>query len=1184
SFNGFLRNRANNNGSGILNVVVGGTGNQTLALGNINYTGSTTINTGARLTLENTPNFGSHVTNNGTLGLRLGAGTFNLAKIVTGTGAVVRDGGGGTVNITTPVQQSFFSTGNSTITVGTTAGLQVGTQVTGTGIPNGTVITSILNGTQFILSQAPTQNSSFAAGVINLTYRGTKQVTGSLTLNSNTVTVPSTSGLVEGMPVSGPGIPAGSAVRSILSATQFTLSAAATSNQSNQFLVFGHLNNFGGGFSAIDGGTTNLTTPVQIGGSGVFIRGLENLTTLNWNEPVDITAGGITLKGTGDNVINGVALNINSASRFIGPVTVTAADVRLAGPNGGFLPKLASSLNTTTTLNSTLATVSSTAGLVVGMPVAGNPNIPAGATIASIVNGTQITLSVPATAAGVVSSRYLTPQSITIAGHNNTATNITSPGLNLINAITGSVDDPINQNNTDRIVDGTTIHMDGGRLVFSGVGLAGTSSTVFSERLGDLRLAGGSNFVYSTMTNAASGGLGFARLLPRVSGATVTFDTVRDGGPGAGIINSGAVIGFVSAPALDAGGILGGWAVVSTSRNVGTGTQFREFATRTASPVSGLFNIIPLPEGNYQTGVAGSWTSTNNVKLASAQTVTTNTTINSLNIQDTTGRTLNINGGVTLTVNSGGILSSRGNHAIAGAGNLTAGAASGHELIFHLPTNALNITARVTNNGTNAVSVTKAGPNVLTLNPLTTRATNVAVNNPVLTVPGGIADLVVGAPVTGAGIPAGAIITAIDSGANQITISALPTAANTGVNLTYGIANTYTGRTTISEGTLEISREAGLGANPVSFVADHLFLNGGRLRATSTLSFDDSNRGISIGAADGFISVANNRKMTIGVTNSITSTQGRLIFAGDGNNRGVLEIAGNNDFSGGLETSGADATSTTTISGSFTNGSPVIQLPATLTEALIVGAKVTGPNNFGIPAGATIASIDNLAHTVTLSAPVTESGTNIPLTFDGFNVMRLTGDNTIGFVRVLGSTIDLRGNNTFTQDIFVNTGTLRLAGSNTFSGVLTMNAGEVILGSDTALDSTGGYEARVLGGILNLNGFSTTVSRLSGSGTITNDAVAPSTLTVNVLESQTFTGIIRDSFITDGSVSLVKNGPGVLGLTSALTGYSGATVINGGMINATVIDFGGFFSSIGRSSSAPENLVFNQGGLRYNNS
>ena len=109
--------------------------------------------------------------------------------------------------------------------------------------------------------------------------------------------------------------------------------------------------------------------------------------------------------------------------------------------------------------------------------------------------------------------------------------------------------------------------------------------------------------------------------------------------------------------------------------------------------------------------------------------------------------------------------------------------------------------------------------------------------------------------------------------------------ANITTNLTFNVPNLYTGRTVINEGIVQIVRESDLGLNPSSFKADQLTINGGRLRATANLVFNDPNRGITLGTAGGNFAVANNVMLTIAETNPINAV-GKLTFLADANNLG----------------------------------------------------------------------------------------------------------------------------------------------------------------------------------------------------------------------------------------------------------------------------------------------------------
>jgi autotransporter-associated beta strand protein len=275
SFNGFMRNRAGGSGTGTLGLTVGGTGTQILNGANISYNGPTTINSGATLVLENISNnnsntnfngFNSTVANNGTLILRVSGGiAWNYVRDITGTGAVVRDGGAGTLNM----------------------GFQRG-------------------------------NASFST-------------------SSTTVTVSSTSELVQGMRVSGNGIPNGATIQQILSNTTFQLSATPLSNSGTNGNTLGYgFANFNGGFSILEGGTTVFNVATTIG-NGLSIKGTKNATNVTFNAtaPLTVTSGGLTVQGRGASLFGGVLLDINSASSISGPVNIVGGRVRVQG--GGTL-------------------------------------------------------------------------------------------------------------------------------------------------------------------------------------------------------------------------------------------------------------------------------------------------------------------------------------------------------------------------------------------------------------------------------------------------------------------------------------------------------------------------------------------------------------------------------------------------------------------------------------------------------------------------------------------------------------------------------------------------------------------------------------------------------------------------------------------------------------------------------
>ncbi|HVV73135.1 MAG TPA: autotransporter-associated beta strand repeat-containing protein, partial [Verrucomicrobiae bacterium] len=113
-------------------------------------------------------------------------------------------------------------------------------------------------------------------------------------------------------------------------------------------------------------------------------------------------------------------------------------------------------------------------------------------------------------------------------------------------------------------------------------------------------------------------------------------------------------------------------------------------------------------------------------------------------------------------------------------------------------------------------------------------------------------------------------------------------------------------------------------------------------------------------------------------------------------------------------------------------------------------------------------------------------------------------------------------------------GELLLGGSNAFSGTFAIGGSTVVqLGNANALNMTAtGALAFAAGstGTLNLGGFSVTANGLStnsgtvGSPVIQNNAVAPSTLTINDVTNSTYAGAIQDGTAGSGALSIIKTG------------------------------------------------------------
>ena len=132
-------------------------------------------------------------------------------------------------------------------------------------------------------------------------------------------------------------------------------------------------------------------------------------------------------------------------------------------------------------------------------------------------------------------------------------------------------------------------------------------------------------------------------------------------------------------------------------------------------------------------------------------------------------------------------------------------------------------------------------------------------------------------------------------------------------------------------------------------------------------------------------------------------------------------------------------------------------------------------------------------------------------------------------------------------------GTVNLGASNSYSGNTTISAGTLQLGANGAIPGGSGYGNVSLTGTLDMHGYSDMINGLSGAGAVNNTASGTPTLTVGGNDqTSTFSGTITN---TAGTLALTKTGAGTLTL-SGTNGYSGATTVNGGMLQIGVVGVG----------------------------
>jgi len=384
----------------------------------------------------------------------------------------------------------------------------------------------------------------------------------------------------------------------------------------------------------------------------------------------------------------------------------------------------------------------------------------------------------------------------------------------------------------------------------------------------------------------------------------------------------------------------------------------------------------------------------------------------------------------------------------------------------------------------------------------------------------------------------------------------------TGTLLLNTAASTYAGATQINDGILTYGVGAAIPAGSPVTVGD-----GVGAAASAQLNIDSAMTAaqaldVTL-ASDGAVIQANNRLVRLSAVAGSGEVRLNSVV---GNGFEITGTGGSTTLSG-LVTGGIGVANANPNAGSrFTKiGASTLTLTGANTyvaRTFVSGGSLRAASNSAL--GATSAGFNNatfvygggaleLAGGITTPERLYLNGAGVGgagalRNFAGNNTV--TGDITIGWtgpgVAAANASIGAEAGTTLTLTGVVNgpnavtkvgAGTLILNGANTWTGATTVDAGTLQLGQAAALPNA--TVLTVNGGTLDLNGFSRTVTSLSGTGgAITLGA---GTLTVNQAAAGTFAGAIS------GSGGLVKNGATTLTLTGA-NGYSGGTTVNAGTL------------------------------------
>ncbi|HEU0233509.1 MAG TPA: autotransporter-associated beta strand repeat-containing protein [Gallionella sp.] len=520
------------------------------------------------------------------------------------------------------------------------------------------------------------------------------------------------------------------------------------------------------------------------------------------------------------------------------------------------------------------------------------------------------------------------------------------------------------------------------------------------------------------------------------------------------------------------------------------------------------------------------------------------------------GATLNLGAGETISaLTSAGTISGTGITLTAATYGFTGGT-----IDANLGTGTLNQTSGSTAlNGTVGATTVNINGGTLTLG-----AANRLADTAALTVNGGTFSLggfsdTVGAAVLQAGTIQNGTLTGSSYGMQDGTVSAILAGSGIALNkTTTGIvtlsgANTYTGLTTVSAGTLNLNTTGN------NALAGNLTVSGGSavLQRADQIA-NTANVAVSGGALNvaGFNDTVNGVQLTggsisgtTGVLTSITAfdmqngTVGAVLGGAAGLSKttgGTVTLSGANQYTGLTDiTAGALAYGANNVisSGAVTVNGATAVLALGLNQSDTVGTvTVAGGGSITGTGSSTLTSTGSFEmQNGSVSAILAGSG--IALNKTGAGIVTLSGANTYsGLTTVSNGTL------------FLNT-----AGSNALAGNLTVSGGSAELQRADQIADTA--NVLVSGGTLNVAGFNDTMHgvQLTG-GTISGSTGVLTSTTAFDMQAGTVGAILG------GGVGLSKTTGGTVTLSGANT-YTGSTTASGGTLalqgGAAILDTAG---------------------------
>ncbi|MDB6076203.1 MAG: hypothetical protein JWO89_3843, partial [Verrucomicrobiaceae bacterium] len=888
------------------------------------------------------------------------------------------------------------------------------------------------------------ENTTFAgatAGTGSLTKTGSgiltllpliTSTTTAASTSSSTVTLNSTA-LAVGMPVTGPGIPAGATIATVPNTTSVTLSVPVT-------LVNGAALSFGSGYTGatnLNGGLANIANVLSFGlGTAINFDG----GGVQWNPNTNIFssfspdistrtvtfgAGGATFdtnnnqialaNSVGNGGTGGVTkagngtLFLQGANNYTGATTVRNGTLRLEN---------AQALGTgtagvTVQSGATLALAGGNSfgtqtlslngnGSVAGQSGAFVNALGANSYMGPVVLGSAATISVDAGSLLLSSGTALSGTgdlTLTGSGAGTLSDNLAfTGGLNKTGTGTWTL------SGTGGTYTGAT-SITGGALSIVGGALAANTATTLgggtltlttgNQTIGAVTIASNTNnFVVvgsgaalttgATFTRGVAGTVAFdtsagGTLPTSVTGGLLGYATVTDGtGSGTALVSGGNIIRFTAA---------GATTLTSTSNGAGT-----DFTTLSNSGTLAWDNGTPL--------------------------VNFNRSVNSLTFDATgnSGQTTHMGmASNVLTLTSGVI-------QVFGSGNATllggqVGANNSEVFAHQDGTGTFAINSPISS-GTG--SLIKFGAGTLQVSGGVSTATGTLNSSTTVTV-GSTAGLAVGQAVTGFGLPVGATIAAIPNG-TTITLSSAATVTTQTVpsQLTFGTGSTYTGPTIVNGGILQAGSSSRFSLGTVTDSVAALPTSiGGPFGIGSAVSLANvAGAGLDV----------NGYTVTIGSLSGGGAAGGNLLLS----NGGTLQVGGNNFLN-----NSSQITNRTSFGGLISGDGNLTLTGGGLLALTNNNSTFSGQVN--INSGTLV--ISNMGQLGTGTSPIFVNGVNSTVGIPSGTLVVQGGLSGLTFNRDLS--LASRGNNNAIGLSLLN------IGNNSYTGVISTstNAGETRVGS-----------------------------------------------------------------------------------------------------------------------------------------